>query len=229
MVKCILFDFWGTIVENGVYPSPVRQVQRILWIKLPFSSYVVQFEEAMMKSKFESLPEAFNTTAEVFKIKLKDYQMDQLVGLWNKNRLLAKPFKETIEVLDELKEAGYKMVLISNSDNFSMEPVLEKFDLNKYFDAKIFSYEVGMLKTEPEMFDLALEKVGVSKEDAIMVGDSMETDIIGAGKAGIRAVLIDRHDKRDHENKIVDLRQLKEIIAEFDKEDEANKEDGAAE
>ncbi len=33
MVKLIIFDFWGTLVENGIFPSPVRQVKYILRIE----------------------------------------------------------------------------------------------------------------------------------------------------------------------------------------------------
>ena len=47
MVKAILFDFWGTLMEQGVR-SPIQHVKNALQIDLPFSEYVVRMERAMM-------------------------------------------------------------------------------------------------------------------------------------------------------------------------------------
>ena len=51
MVKAIIFDFWGTLVENGVW-SPIKQVKQILDIDVPFSEYVVRMEKAMIPALF---------------------------------------------------------------------------------------------------------------------------------------------------------------------------------
>src|SRR3989338_4681330 len=98
MVKAILIDFWGTIVENGVFPSPIRQSQRIMRLDMPFSEYVVRFEEAFMLQKYENLSDAFNNVSDEFGIALQNWQLDKLIGLWNKNRLLARPYVETKDV-----------------------------------------------------------------------------------------------------------------------------------
>ena len=44
-MKGVLFDFWGTLVENAIRPSPIRQVQFYMNLEMPFSDYVVRFEE----------------------------------------------------------------------------------------------------------------------------------------------------------------------------------------
>lgn len=212
MVKAILFDFWGTLVENGTFPSPVRQVKFFLNLKtLPFPLYIIQFERAFMCEKFDDLYKAFENVCEEFKIRSTQALLDRLVGMWNKNKLLAKPFPDTIETLERLKK-DYKIVLISNTDCFSVNAVIDKYDLAKYFDSMIFSYDVGMLKTNPKMFEKALKSVKVKKEDAIMVGDSIESDIVGARNAGVRPILIDRRDKRDFEDKIVTLNDLDKFL-----------------
>ena len=67
MVKAILFDFWGTLVENGVH-SPIKQVKNILNIRLPFSEYVIRMEKAMMTQEFSSLKDAFIAVGKEFNI-----------------------------------------------------------------------------------------------------------------------------------------------------------------
>lgn len=212
MVKAILFDFWGTLVENGVFPSPVRQVKYMLNLNsLPFPLYIIQFERAFMTKDYDDLYKAFDIVCKEFKIDAGQGLLDKLVGMWNKNKLLAKPFPDTIPALKKLKK-DYKIILISNTDCFSVEAVMEKYDMKKLFDAMIFSYKVGMLKSNPKMFETALKKVKVKKEDAIMVGDSIESDVAGAENAGIKPILIDRNERREYKDKIKSLKELDKFL-----------------
>jgi len=212
MIKAIVFDFWGTLVENGTY-SPIRQVKRMLRLDdMPFSDYVIRFEKAMMLQKYASLKEAFESVAAEFGIRINEYQMNMLVGLWNKNWLLAKPYIETEKVLEKLKK-DYKLILISNTDNFSVEPVLQKFELRKFFDKIMLSYEQGSLKTDGKMLEKALSETGFSNDEIVVVGDSMESDIAPAQRAGLKAVLIDRKERREEfELRIKNLEELKLIL-----------------
>src|SRR3989344_5406856 len=148
MVKAIIFDFWGTLVENGVW-SPIKQVQQILNINMPFSEYVGRMEQAMMTQKFDSLREAFEAVCEEFKVECNEEKMEALIGMWNKSWMLAKPYEEVQEELRKLKEE-YKLILVSNPDNFSINQVLDKFQLREYFDYVFLSYEAGLLKTDPK-------------------------------------------------------------------------------
>ena len=90
--------------------------------------------------------------------------------------------------------------------------MLEKYGLNQYFDIVVLSYESGLLKSDPKMFELALKKLKVKKSEAVMVGDSIESDIRGAQAAGIRAILIDRRGVREYEDKISSLKELKDVL-----------------
>jgi putative hydrolase of the HAD superfamily len=60
------------------------------------------------------------------------------------------------------------------------------------FATIVISAEVGVGKPDPRIFEIALERLGVSAADAAMVGDSLERDVRGAKAAGIRAIWIDR-------------------------------------
>lgn len=211
-MKGVLFDFWGTLIENAIMPSPVRQVRYLMKIRTPFPEYIVRFEEVFMTKEYKDLYEAFEAVCKEFDIKPEKELLDNLVGMWNKNELLCKPFPETIKLLDELK-GKYKIALITNTPS-SVKRVIEKFELGKYFDTTILSYEVGMLKTNPKMFEKALKELKLKKDEVMMVGDSMETDVMGAEKAGIKAVLVDRRGRREYENKVSDLSEIKKFLEE---------------
>jgi HAD superfamily hydrolase (TIGR01549 family) len=211
MVKAILFDFWGTLVENGIFPSPVKQARYILRLRMTFKDFIIRFEKAVMTKPYNDLNEAFAAVCNEFQLDPQPFILEKLVGMWNKNELLGKPFLETIEVLEYLKKKKIKIGLISNTTP-SITRVLEKFDLNKYFDATMFSYDEGLLKTDPEMFKKLIKKLKVKPDDVIMIGDSLPTDIIGSRNAGIKSILLDRMNKREFTPKIVNLRELKDLI-----------------
>lgn len=212
MVKAIIFDFWGTLVDEGVHPSLMRQTKYFLGLQdLDFHDFIIKLEDTIMLKKFEDKKDAFAEASKAFGVESKPWMIEKLVGVWNKCVLLARPYDETITVLEELKKE-YKLVLISNGTNFTNDPVFEKFGMKKYFDVVAVSYETGLLKNDKKAFANVLKQLKLKKEDVVMVGDSIESDMKGAENAGIRGILIDRRDKREFPDKIRSLVELKEKL-----------------
>jgi putative hydrolase of the HAD superfamily len=212
MTKAIIFDLWGTIVETGVVPSPSRQVKYFLRVQQSFPDFIVAFEHSFMTKKFDSLQLAFEQVVADFNLRIPPFVYEKLVGTWNKNAILSKMYPDTMEVLVELKKRGYKLYLLTNTDEFSFAQVNEKFKLNELFDKMYPSYETGLLKANPEAFKNILKDNKLKEEDVLMIGDSVDSDIKSAEKAGIKGILIDRRDTRESEEKIVSLSQLLDTL-----------------
>jgi len=210
MVKAIIFDLQGTLVENGVYPSPLRQVKNILRVNMPFSDFVMRFEKVLMTEPHDSLKDGFVKVCEAFNVNPRDFIIEQLVGLWNKNKLLSKIYPDTLSTLTELKQ-DYKLALVANIDSFSTD-MIERFKLKEYFDIIILSCDNGLLKNDKEFYNIVMDKFDMTQKDILMVGDSLESDIETARSVGIDAVLVDRHNKREYEQKIVTLEELKKYL-----------------
>ena len=210
MTKAILFDFWGTLVENGVW-SPIKQVKKILEIKLPFPEYVVRMEKAMMTSKFNNLKEAFENVCKEFNLEINNDKIDSLVGMWNKSWMLAQPYQEIKEILTELRKNN-QIILVSNTDCFSIKQVMEKFNLDELFDKVFLSCEIGMIKTDQNFFKHVLTDLNLTTDDATMVGDSIQSDIMAAKRMDMKAVLIDRRNTRDYHPKIKSLNELSRVL-----------------
>lgn len=211
MTKLLIFDFWGTLIENGVHPSPSKQARYFLRVRAPFSEFINTFEHAFMTTKFDSLRGGFEAVTSAFDITIPDFVYDKLVGMWNKFSILSKPFPETLEALEDLKK-DYKLVLLANTDNFSVSQVLEKYDLSKYFDKVYLSCETGLLKANPASYQKILDDFSVKADDVLMIGDSPQSDLASAEAAGVPAVLIDRRDWSDHEEKIPSLDELRSYL-----------------
>lgn len=102
-------------------------------------------------------------------------------------------YDDVAPALDKLKEQGLTLGLISNVDR-DISSVYEELGLGKWLSVTITSQAVGFNKPQPEIFQAALKEAGVKPAEAIYVGDQYEIDIVGANGAGMRGILIDRHD-----------------------------------
>lgn len=100
-------------------------------------------------------------------------------------------FPDVDDTLKGLKERGYRLGVISNWDA-TLESLLRDMGYLPYFDEVISSAAVGTRKPYKDIFDIALERMGVDAENAIHVGDLPDADGEGAAGAGIRPVIIDR-------------------------------------
>ncbi len=100
-------------------------------------------------------------------------------------------FEDTIPVLEELRTAGLKIGLVSNSARdmreFAVHHALE-------VDAGISSFHHGKTKPHASIFRAVLELLEVDPADAVMVGDTVEDDVEGARALGMHAILLDRAD-----------------------------------
>jgi len=94
----------------------------------------------------------------------------------------------------------YKLGIVSNfAIPECVDTLLEKHGLDKLFDSVVVSGAVNKRKPSPEIFQKALEEIGVSAENAVFVGDTVDADVIGAKAAGMKVIFIERRVQKDAE------------------------------
>jgi putative hydrolase of the HAD superfamily len=105
----------------------------------------------------------------------------------------------TVEALERLRAAGYRLGVVSNSDGRAEEG-LEVAGLRGFFEVVIDSQLVGFEKPDPRIFEAALRRMALTPEETLYVGDIYEVDVVGARRAGMEVVLLDplgNHAGRD--------------------------------
>lgn len=100
-------------------------------------------------------------------------------------------YPEVLPVLEELRRRNLKLAVVSNWEP-SLGRFLKEFELGGYFAATLSSFAVGAHKPDPFIFHRALESLGVTADEALHVGPSLEEDVAGALGAGIRPVWLNR-------------------------------------
>lgn len=91
----------------------------------------------------------------------------------------------------------YRLALLSNGTPDLQREKIRRSRLGAYFNAILISGEIGVRKPDPGIFGLALGKLGVSADEAVMVGNRLDSDILGAKNVGITAVWLNRDRVRN--------------------------------
>jgi len=103
-------------------------------------------------------------------------------------------FPDVVPVLQELREAGARLGIVSNWDS-SLPALLDELGLAKWFDTIVVSHLEGMEKPRPELFLRAVARLAGTPAEALHVGDVPELDGAGAAAAGIDNVIVDRRSR----------------------------------
>ena len=128
--------------------------------------------------------------------------LDAMYAITQKNWQLEE---DALLTFEKLKENGIRLGLISNtSDDKNVQQLIDHWNIRHYFDFIITSAGFGIRKPDGRIFQAALDFFQTSPANSVMVGDSLEADILGANGKGIYSILINRRVNVDQEllNKI---------------------------
>ncbi|GAA1597242.1 MULTISPECIES: HAD family hydrolase [Kribbella] len=120
-------------------------------------------------------------------------------------------YDDAVPALRAVRAAGLGAVVLTNGNTAHQTFKLERMGLTAEIDELITGEQLPATKPDPRAFVYALERVGATPDEVVMVGDSLENDIQGARAAGIHAVLIDRKDAHAHTG-IPRIRLLTEVL-----------------
>jgi HAD superfamily hydrolase (TIGR01509 family) len=161
----------------------------------PVPAMTDRFRTAYLSTFFEpGLIEEVEYPAQVrrllgeFEIEVSDEELARFLeaehAAWGPARQLAAT---THALLEALRERGLKLGLVSNA--FDPPELLHRdlaqFGIAERLDIALFSSEVGRRKPDPEIFQRALDALGVDPAEALFVGDTLASDIAGAAALGM--------------------------------------------
>jgi putative hydrolase of the HAD superfamily len=131
------------------------------------------------------------------------------------------------DVLNRLKQAGYRLGMISNaSDEDNVLRLVDAAGLRHSFAPILISAAVGARKPTPSLFETVVRGWGIPPAEAVMVGDTLGEDILGAQRAGLHQIWVqaeaDPIFNQEHmgvvipERKAAELSDVVDVIASLD-------------
>ncbi len=137
----------------------------------------------------------------------EEFSNDYITESPNKTKL----FPKTIETLKYLKNAGYRMFLLTNGFVEVQKVKIRDSNLEPYFETMITSEEAGYQKPHEKIFEFALQIVKAEKNDCLMIGDDLESDIEGAKNFGIDTVFFNPAGLIHESVPTFEIKQLDEL------------------
>ena len=170
-VKWLFFDIGSTLIDERVsYEHRMRDIA-----ELSGETYERVFAAAMKFYKQNKKGDL--ETAKLFNVRLP---------AWHKEDEI--PYADAQKCLEILSEK-YKTGVIANQSPGTKER-LNRYGILQYIDLVIASAEEGVAKPDKKIFELAFERSGCKPENAVMIGDRIDNDIVPANLLGMNTIWI---------------------------------------
>ncbi|MDP6359142.1 MAG: HAD family hydrolase [Planctomycetota bacterium] len=172
---------------NGVSDEKLEQTYHY-WLELVHKR-VLTGEVNSEEARRERLTGFFGEFDHEVSEKELSVATERYTGAYQKSR---RTVPGSVEVLQTLS-GQVKLGILSNNLVEHQLPKIEDLEIGQFFESVIISEEAGAKKPEPEIFQIAIERLDSRPEETVMVGDSWESDIVGATSFGIRSVWVNRY------------------------------------
>ena len=207
MLKAITFDCWNTLIylndPAATFEHRAERVRQAIsrqGLDLPvegLSRELREIWEQTLRQQIElgvdhpPIDQVLQLVAR-YKLKGDPASIQDLYRAYTEAVLEDPPrlMPGAAEVLQQLSRK-FKLGLICNTGSTPgavLRKILQQYQLANFLREKLFSNELGIAKPNPEIFRLALEKMGVKAEEALHVGDDPVTDILGAHQVGMKTI-----------------------------------------
>lgn len=183
-VKAILFDMDGVLIDaKDWHYEALNKALGLFGIQISRYDHLNTFDGLPTKVKLEMLSKRYYLPKELHSF-INELKQSYTVEMINEK---CHPTFNHEYALSKLHLDGYKIAVCSNSIRKTIELMMQKAELSSYLDLIVSNEDVKKAKPDPEMYQTAISKFGLSPEECIVVEDNPNG--IAAGKAAGAYVL----------------------------------------
>ena len=195
----VVFDLWGTLVDELTHPEAHRLVyhqktdETADLLGVDRGEFAKAWSATGADRLVGRIPSTEATLRHICEQLGAEPDADTVkaaAGIrYEYVRSALSPRPGTVETMATLRESGYRVGLISNCTE-EVSRLWESTPFAPLVDAAVLSFDAGVAKPDPLIYELALDGLGVRAERCLFVGDGSDGELTGAAKAGMSAVLI---------------------------------------
>ena len=199
MIKAVYFDLFFTLIvpsyEKTNNEYDILHLSMTEWENYAENDMLYQ-ERALGRVKSEM--EIIDRIVSVIPFQVNDIQKKQILSARKKRKknALHNVSEDLIDVLKILKNRKIKIGLISNADIIDCKYWGES-KLASFFDDVIFSCNVGFLKPDRQIYELAMQNLKVLPDESLFVGDGGSNELFGAKSAGMKTIFTEALENKN--------------------------------
>lgn len=198
MIKAVVFDAFGTLVEIRERRHPYKQLLK-------------KVEEIGRKSRRENEIKMMTSNVSIWTIatslglSLSEAEKEALEVKIETEVQSVEIYEDVAPTLKVLRDRRINLGICSNLAQPYAQPVLA---LLPEFDAYVWSFEVGAAKPDPRIYQSVCQSLKLRASEILMVGDTIEADCAGPRRNGMSAIHLSRTDTSPEPNHIKSLAEL---------------------
>jgi len=229
MIEAVFFDLYHTLVRyeppqeepeaNALKEFGINTDPDVIDRPIVVANEFIYQEIARRPLSKRSREETIALYAQFQRIVLKEASIEPdeklvlaMLGKIQQFKTKLVLFDDVIPTLKDLKSRGLILGLISNVER-DLTVTVNELGLPSWLDIVVTSLDAGFNKPQPEIFEEAMRRAGVQPSQAIYVGDQYQVECVGADRAGMRGILLDRGGYSQEITDCPRIRSLAELTA----------------
>ena len=222
-MKACFFDFGGTLMDNKsdrlAHLEVIKKIKQIYKVEIPpeeilsrLETYIRSFAEKRAQRWIKSKSLFLDSFKNILGLEIDpDWFMEIY---YDAHKRCCKLFPYAKQILRDVKEMGWYLGIISDIDDEYLYFQLGEFSITEdIFDSITTSDGVGVGKPNPLIFKTALDKCGSDLKVAFYIGDSLDKDIKGAKRVGMRTIWFKGNKHEDADYVISQLNEIPLILS----------------
>jgi HAD superfamily hydrolase (TIGR01509 family) len=186
-IKAVIFDMDGVLIDaKDWHYEALNRALNHFGYNISRYDHLVTFDGLPTRKKLEMLTREHGLPPSLhgFLNELKQLYTTELI------HARCKPIFQHEYALSNLKAAGFKIAVASNSIRASIELMMQKSNLHSYLDAIVSNQDVKVGKPDPEIYLKAMSLLGVAPAEALILEDN-EHGIASARAAGAHLMMVE--------------------------------------
>ena len=207
-IKAVIFDMDGVLIEAKEWHyEALNKALALFGYSISREEHLTMYDGLPTKIKLQSLTEQKGLPKALHKL------INEMKQQYTASMILqyCRPRFNHEFALARLKKEGYKIAVCSNSIRNTIDLMMEKAALNNYLEFTISNEDVKKAKPDPEIYNKAIERLGLSPQEVLVVEDN-ENGIKAALAAGANLLKVDVVDDVNYKaikNKIKEIEDKK--------------------
>ena len=207
-MKAVLFDLDDTLVDHQhSYRSglaalhekyaPLRQ-QTLEALDVVYNQWLETLHVGVLEGRYTLLEARRERFRQIFRhcgATISEADLEDVIAIHHQvYRDSQRPIAGAVPLLEHLQRVGIKIGIVTNNLTAEQQGKLRQCRLESYVGVMVTAEDTGIPKPDPAMFEAVLEQLGCDPVDAVMIGDSWRSDVLGATALGMRALWLNRYE-----------------------------------